>query len=207
MLKNAKGGIFNFGPKIQFVLVICFAVLLFGFKKFINICSCLWRRHYFLPFYCYCSDWLLRSALLLLLLLLHAKIWPQVTTMLQWRTENDQQMNKQASTMLQILTSKRAANKQLLTSMLQLWVAILNLFRERCFKFWLLGDIHIGLQLMTTFWPNHKRWQHLQLTRMPYSSSVCPLRHKKSRSFLLLLYFSNMVKWISPKLLTVFLTT
>ena len=161
MLKNAKGGIFKFGPKIQFVLVICFAVLLFGFKKFINICSCLWRRHYFLPFYCYCSDWLLRSALLLLLLLLHAKIWPQVTTMLQWRTENDQQMNKQASTMLQILTSKRAANKQLLTSMLQLWVAILNLFRERCFKFWLPGDIHIGLQLMTTFWPNHKSRRHL----------------------------------------------
>ena len=48
-------------------------------------------------------------------------------------------------------------------------------------------------------------------TRMPYSSvclssSVCP-RHKKSGSHLLLLYFSNLVKWISPKLQTVFLTT
>ena len=55
-----------------------------------------------------------------------AKIWPQVTTMLQWRTENDQQMNKQASSKLQILTGKRAANKQPLTSMLQLRLAILT---------------------------------------------------------------------------------
>ena len=37
---------------------------------------------------------------------------------------------------------------------------------------------------------------------MPYSSSS-----QKSRSLLPSLYFSNMVKWISPKLLTVFLTT
>ena len=36
------------------------------------------------------------------------------------------------------------------------------------------------------------------------SSSVC---HKKSGSLLFLLYFSNLVKWISPKLQTVFLTT
>ena len=59
-------------------------------------------------------------------LLAPAKISPQVTTMLQWRTENDQQMNKQASCKLQILTGKRAANKQLLTSMLQLRLAILT---------------------------------------------------------------------------------
>ena len=72
---------------------LCF---LFKFDKFINTFSCRWR-HYFQPFYCYCSDWLLRSGGR------HAKIWPQVTTMLQRRTENEQQMNKQASTMLQIL--------------------------------------------------------------------------------------------------------
>ena len=96
----------------------------FRFQNFISMRSCWWWWHYFLQFYCYCSDWLLRSAL-------HAKIWPQVTTMLQWGTENDQQMNKQASTMLQILTGKRAANKQLLTSMLQLRAG--DLFRERCF--------------------------------------------------------------------------
>ena len=54
------------------------------------------------------------------------------------------------------------------------------------------------------------KWNQVlhQTTRMPYSSSVlrCPLS-QKSGSLLFLLYFSNMVKWISPKLLTVFLTT
>ena len=43
---------------------------------------------------------------------------------------------------------------------------------------------------------------------IPLSSVLCPpLRHKKSGSLLFLLYFSNLVKWISPKLQTVFLTT
>ena len=41
----------------------------------------------------------------------------------------------------------------------------------------------------------------------PLSSSVPLLCHKKSGLRLFLLYFSNLVKWISPKLLTVFLTT
>ena len=45
-----------------------------------------------------------------------------------------------------------------------------------------------------------------QTTRMPYSSSVCPPLSQKSGS-LFLLYFSNNVKWICPKVLTVFLTT
>ena len=47
-----------------------------------------------------------------------------------------------------------------------------------------------------------------QLTRMPYSSVCPPLSvTKKSGSLLLSLYCSNMVTWICPKLLTVFLTT
>ena len=58
---------------------------------------------------------------------------------------------------------------------------------------------------------SHKYIYVYQTTRMPYSCTsvlLCPpLRHKKSGSLLFLLYFSNLVKWISPKLQTVFLTT
>ena len=39
-------------------------------------------------------------------------------------------------------------------------------------------------------------------TRMCNSSVLCTLCHKKYWSLLLLLHFSNMVNWISPKLLT-----
>ena len=42
---------------------------------------------------------------------------------------------------------------------------------------------------------------------IPLSSSSSVLCHKKSGSLLFLQYFSNLVKWISPKLQTVFLTT
>ena len=51
--------------------------------------------------------------------------------------------------------------------------------------------------------------RHYLTTRMPNSCTppLSVLCHKKYSSPLISLYFSNMVKWICPKLLTVFLTT
>ena len=52
--------------------------------------------------------------------------------------------------------------------------------------------------------PNSKNICQHPTTRICSSSSP-PLCHKKSGSIFLFLYISNMVNWISPKLLTVFL--
>ena len=66
-----------------------------------------------------------------------------------------------------------------------------------------MDDVH-----QTLHFPVWRRsTMQIQLQEFAIPTLLSPARVQKSGSLLLFLYFSNMVNWISPKLLTVFLTT